>query len=85
MLVLDLFSGTQSVKKVCDKLGYEYISLDIDKSSLRVFEDNQEIYNSNSSFLNFDSAYIYFIMSSGTNYSMRIIYIDNIEIIEYSE
>ena len=33
MLVLDLFSGTQSVKGVCDKLGYDYISLDIDKSS----------------------------------------------------
>tara|TARA_R110000824_G_scaffold197305_2_gene380729 strand:- start:475 stop:1161 length:687 start_codon:yes stop_codon:yes gene_type:complete len=33
MLVLDLFSGTQSVKKVCDELGYEYISLDIDKES----------------------------------------------------
>jgi hypothetical protein len=33
MLVLDLFSGTKSVKKVCDKLGYDYISLDIDSSA----------------------------------------------------
>ena len=33
MLVLDLFSGTQSVKKVCDDLGYDYVSLDIDKES----------------------------------------------------
>ena len=33
MLVLDLFSGTQSVKKVCDDLGYDYVSLDIDKKS----------------------------------------------------
>ena len=30
MLVLDLFCGTKSVKKVCDKLGYSYIGLDID-------------------------------------------------------
>ena len=30
MLVLDLFSGTQSLKDVCDKLEYEYLSLDID-------------------------------------------------------
>ena len=29
MRVLELFSGSQSVSKVCDKLGYECVSLDI--------------------------------------------------------
>ena len=33
MLVLDLFSGTQSLKAVCDDLDYEYISLDIDAAT----------------------------------------------------
>jgi|TARA_R100001015_G_C4624990_1_gene183340 hypothetical protein len=33
MIVLDLFSGTKSLKPVCDQLGYEYISLDIDRST----------------------------------------------------
>lgn len=30
MLILDLFSGTQSLKKVVDKLGWEYKSVDIE-------------------------------------------------------
>ena len=29
MLILDLFSGSQSVKKVCDVLGWDYISVDL--------------------------------------------------------
>ena len=33
MKVLDLFSGTQSLKPICDKLGYDYISLDIDATT----------------------------------------------------
>ena len=33
MLVLDLFSGSQSLKSVCETMDYDYISLDIDASS----------------------------------------------------
>ena len=31
MLVLDLFCGTKSVKKITDKLNWDYIGLDIEK------------------------------------------------------
>jgi hypothetical protein len=33
MILLDLFSGTQSLRPVAESLGYEYISLDIDPST----------------------------------------------------
>lgn len=33
MKVLDLFSGTQSLKPICEELGYEYYSLDIKEPS----------------------------------------------------
>ena len=32
VVVLDIFCGTKSVKKICDKKGWKYIGLDIDKS-----------------------------------------------------
>jgi hypothetical protein len=54
------------------------ISIFLVKGSLRVVQDNEEIYSPSTHDLNFTAAYIYLQMSSGTNYPSREIYFDNI-------
>jgi len=54
------------------------ISLFLDKSRMRVVQDDEEIFPLTKHNLNFTTAYIYLQMSSGTNYPSREIYFDNI-------
>jgi hypothetical protein len=54
------------------------ISLFLDKSRVRVVQDDEEIFPLSKHNLNFTAAYIYLQMSSGTNYPSREIYFDNI-------
>lgn len=54
------------------------ISLFLDKSCVRVVQDDEEIFPLSKHNLNFTTAYIYLQMSSGTNYPSREIYFDNI-------
>ena len=39
MRVLELFSGTHSVGKVCNQIGYEVISLDLKNATITVNTD----------------------------------------------
>ena len=50
----------------------------LDKESLKVLQDGDEIYALSNHNLNFTTAYIYLQMSSGTNYPSREVYFDNI-------
>ncbi|MBA7634009.1 hypothetical protein ES703_41580 [subsurface metagenome] len=61
-------------------LASQRISIHLDKSSIRVVQDNEEIYPSSKHNLNFTTAHIYLQMSSGTNYPSREIYFDNITV-----
>ena len=54
------------------------ISIFLVKGSLRVVQDNEEIYSPSTHNLSFTAAYIYLQMSSGTNYPSREIYFDNV-------
>ena len=60
--------------------GKHTIKLVISESYLRVFEDDNEIFFLPDHKLSFTTAYIYFQMSSGTNYPARTVYFDNISI-----
>ncbi|MGD8536762.1 MAG: hypothetical protein PVF66_13015 [Candidatus Aminicenantes bacterium] len=60
------------------------ISLSLDKSRLRVIQDDEEIFPLSKHNLNFTTAYIYLQMSSGTNYPSREIYFDNIIVRSFS-
>lgn len=54
------------------------IRLFLDKSRMRVVQDDEEIFPLSKHNLNFATAYIYLQMSSGTNYPSREVYFDNI-------
>jgi len=54
------------------------ISLFLDKSRMRVVQDDEEIFPLSKHNLSFTIAYIYLQMGSGTNYPSREIYFDNI-------
>jgi len=54
------------------------ISMFIDQGSLRVLQDDEEIYPLSEHSLNFSKAYLYLQMSSGTNYPSREVYFDNV-------
>ena len=58
--------------------GSHRIELLLGENSLRVLEDDKEIYKLSMHELNFTRAYIYLQMSSGTNYHTRDVYFDNI-------
>jgi len=58
--------------------GSHRIELLLGENSLRVLEDDKEIYKLSKHELNFAGAYIYLQMSSGTNYHTRDVYFDNI-------
>lgn len=58
--------------------GNHSIKLILEENSLRVLEDDKEIYKLSRHALNFSTAYIYLQMSSGTNYYTREVYFDNI-------
>jgi len=50
----------------------------LEKGSLQVFQDGEQIYHLSEYDLKFDTAYIYLQMSSGTNYPSREVYFDNV-------
>ena len=54
------------------------IGLLLDKDSLQVLQDGEEIYPLSMHNLEFTTAYVYLQMSSGTNYPSREVYFDNI-------
>jgi hypothetical protein len=56
------------------------IILDNKNESLKIIENEKEIYNSQSHGLEFSSAYLYLQMSSHSNYPGREIYFDNVVI-----
>jgi len=59
-------------------LGSHRVEILLEKNSLRVLQDGEEIYRLSKHYLNFATAYIYLQMSSGTNYHSREVYFDNI-------
>ncbi|HEY95960.1 MAG TPA: hypothetical protein G4O15_13600 [Dehalococcoidia bacterium] len=60
--------------------GKHTIKLVISGSTLKIFEDDNEIYYLREYKLSFTTAYIYLQMSSGTNYPARTVYFDNISV-----
>jgi len=56
----------------------------LEKGSLQVFQDDEQIYELPEYDLSFETAYIYLQMSSGTNYPAREVYFDNVFVREIS-
>jgi len=61
-------------------IGYQRIKIVLDNKSLKIIENENEIYRSPSHGVKFTSAYIYLQMSSHSNYPTREIYFDNVVI-----
>ena len=56
----------------------QQIRIVLDSNNLQIFENDKEIYPQSPHRLNFTSGYLYLQMSSGTNYSFREVYFDNV-------
>ena len=61
-------------------IAYQRIRIILDNKSLKIIENEKEIYCTQSYELEFSSAYIYLQMSSHSNYPSREIYFDNVVI-----
>ena len=61
-------------------IAYQRIEIVLDNKSLKIIENEKEIYGPPSHGLEFSSAYIYLQMSSHSNYPSREIYFDNVVI-----
>lgn len=61
-------------------IAYQRIRITLDDKSLKIIENEKEIYCSQSHGLEFSSAYLYLQMSSHSNYPSREIYFDNVVI-----
>jgi len=59
-------------------IAYQRIKIILDNKSLKIIENEREIYSSQSHGLEFISAYIYLQMSSHSNYPARELYFDNV-------
>ena len=61
-------------------IGNQRIKIILDNKSLKIIENEKEIYCSPSHGLEFTSAYLYLQMSSHSNYPAREIYFDNVAV-----
>ena len=61
-------------------IAYQRVKIILDNKSLKIIENEKEIYCSPSHGLEFSSAYLYLQMSSHSNYPAREIYFDNVVI-----
>jgi hypothetical protein len=59
-------------------IGYQRITIIVDNRSIKISENENEIYHTPSPGLEFTSAYLYLQMSSHSNYPTREIYYDNV-------
>ncbi|MFA4837352.1 MAG: hypothetical protein WC749_14955 [Dehalococcoidia bacterium] len=62
------------------KIGNQHLELAIDSRGLKVIENGEDIFSTEYHGLVFTQAYIYFQMSSHSNYPAREVYFDNISI-----
>ena len=60
------------------------ICITLDEKHITVSEDGEVIYPQSMHYQNFTTAYIYLQMSSGTNYPNRVIYFDDVVVMEKS-
>ena len=60
------------------EIARQHVELIIDRNSLRVVENGEEVFYTEEHGLGFTQAYLYLQMSSHSNYPTREIYFDNI-------
>lgn len=70
--------GWPNIQRTGRKIAKQHIEVFIDAQHLKVIENSKELFSSSVHGLNFNHAYIYFQMSSHSNYPGRTVYYDNI-------
>jgi hypothetical protein len=81
LLYADGWPEERTGRKIAD----QHLRIILDNGSFKILENGKELCTSSLYDLNFTSAYIYFQMSSHSNYPSREIYFDNIVIRKISE
>ena len=72
--------GWPDLQRTGRKIGRQRLRLVLEEGAIRVFENEELLYDSQKKVLQFSSAYLYLQMSSHSNYPPREVFFDDIAV-----